>query len=49
MEIKEFDVDVSKLTIREINGFDFEFGFKVKNEAINVPKNILIIFLFFLL
>jgi hypothetical protein len=41
MEIKEFDVDVSKLEIMEVNGFDFEFGFKVKTETIDVPKNIL--------
>lgn len=40
-EIKEFEVDVSKLKVMEINGFDFEFGFKVKTETIDAPKNIL--------
>lgn len=41
METKEFDVDVSTLEIRKVNGFDFEFGFKVRNETIDVPKNML--------
>lgn len=39
--MKPYPVDISTYQIKKINGFDFEFGFIIKNKEVNVPKNML--------